>query len=111
MHILRGDIAQIDIVDPRAIIHIKSHARGSYKVVHFPVRVLLQGFIGKGFAGEFSFAKIGTAEGIYLLDPLNHFKKASASRDSVGFQGRRNRQDRWSLCHGTKSFFVKDQKA
>ena len=83
--ILRGNILQVNIVNPGAPVHVMGHPGRSHDIVHGQTRVRFQLNIAGGGAGELPPGSLAKARGVDLLDPLNHLEQPRPAGDAPGF--------------------------
>ena len=92
LHILRGGILQVHVIDPGAPLHIVGHPGRGHDVIHRQAGVGLQSGIIRGGAGEAPSGRGAQALGVHLFDPLHHLEQPRPAGDAIGFQRGRDRQ-------------------
>ncbi len=85
MDVLGGNVLEIDLVDFRAHLHVQGHPRDGDLEAQGQVRILLDGRVVGGFAGEPCPPGPG---GIDLPDLLLYLEEPSPPGDAVGFERR-----------------------
>ena len=91
MNVLRCHIAQINIINSCAVIHIKSHARRRYDIIDAKFRMLIQFFYKMGCSCKLLPRCFAYTLPVHLPDALHHFEQSRPPRYPVCFQ-------RWGYC-------------
>ena len=86
--VLGGDVAQIDGVDARAVLHVSGHAGRGDDVIDREAGVLLQLLGEGGLAGEAAAGGGQLPLGIDDGDLLNDLEQSGAAGDADGLQRR-----------------------
>ena len=92
MDILRGNVFEIDIINPSAVFHIVSHSRRCGNIAESQGGVSFKFYGVIRFAIEFMMRCIVFTLSIDLLNLLDYFKQSCSAGDTVSFQRRRNRK-------------------
>ena len=92
MDVLRGNVPQIDLVDPHAVVHVERHARGSDMIGDAKLRMRreLDGI------RRLTYKRVlwGTilSPRIFLLHGTDDFEETRAAADAVGLEGGGDRE-------------------
>ena len=82
-NILRGNVFQVDLVDPGAVFHVIGHPRWCDDKVNLHLRVFLQFREEVGLALQHSAGSIMPTSNICFLDSLLDFKEPSTPGDAI----------------------------
>ena len=92
MDVLRGNVPQIDLVDPYAVVHVERHARGSDMIGDAKLRMRRE--LDGIRCLTYKRALWGTvlSPRIFLLHGTDDFEETRAAADAVGLEGGGDRE-------------------
>ena len=94
--ILGGYVLEIDLIDPRAVLHIVRHTRRRNDIGHGKRRICFQ--LVDIIRLTHELACLAPALVVYFFHLLNDLKQPRATGDAEGFQGGRNGKSYGLLC-------------
>ncbi len=98
MNILRGDVAEVNLINLRADLHVARHAGRSDDVLQGKGRICRQSCSIKGAPSQTVSGSKALALFVDHPDFLHHFKQSRTAGNSVCLQGRRYSQTDGFLC-------------
>ena len=84
--VLRSNVFQIYLIDPRAPIDIVGHPGRGHNVVQLQRRIPPHLRVIPGGTAELMSGRVPPALGVDLSDPLHHLEKPCPTGDAIGFQ-------------------------
>ena len=90
VNVLRGDIAQIDLIDPRADVDIPRHLRLRDDIIQLERRVAPQLRREAGLPGELPSGRALPPHGIDLAHALHDLEQPRAAGDAMSLERRRH---------------------
>ena len=89
MDVLRRDIAQVDLIDGGADLHIPRHTRRRDDELQRHVRIAVEEKLKMRAAGQLACRRVGQPDSVDLAHALVHFKQPRPARYAVLLERRR----------------------